>query len=325
MKARLAITLDTECDKGAGWRVQKPLSFRNVVEGVPERIEPLLRRHGVHATYLLSPEVLRDDACAELFAGLNGGTELGTHLHAEFIEPRAQMDTDRTVTFQGELPPRVEFEKLLNLTALFVRRFGRAPTSFRAGRYGLGRHTLRFLEELGYLVDSSVTPHTWWRGASGGVSYLGAPDQPYHPSDDDVRRQGAMRIVEAPITLVDPAWDLVPSGLRRRINPFRFSHGLVLKACRGRRKPTWLRPSFANATAMLAATDYLARRAQGDLFLCVMFHTNEATAGAGPYNATDADVAKFLGELDAYLDALRARYDVEPIGLSEAAAAACPA
>ena len=149
MKARLAISLDTECDKGPEWRVRRPLAFRNVVEGVPERLQPLFERHGIRPTYLLSPVVLRDDASVTLFRDLDGSAELGTHLHAEFIEPRASMDAERTEAFQGELPPFVEYGKLLNLTALFCKRFGHPPTSFRAGRYGLGRRTLRFLEQLG--------------------------------------------------------------------------------------------------------------------------------------------------------------------------------
>jgi hypothetical protein len=320
MKARLAISLDTECDKGPHWRVRRPLTFRNVVEGVPERLAPLFERHGVRPTYLLSPEVLRDDGCVALFRDLPGA-ELGTHLHAEFIEPRAAMDAERTEAFQGELPPFVEYGKLLNLTALFCKRFGRAPTSFRAGRYGLGRRTLRFLEQLGYVVDSSVTPHAWWRSGKGGVSYLGAPDQPYHPSREDCRRPGAMRILEAPVTLVSRGWDMVPRALRLRIDPFERWQGALLNACRKPLRPAWLRPSFSGAEAMLEATDYLARRA-GDrpIFLCMMFHTNEATAGASPYHATAEEVQRFLGELEAYLDALRARFDVEPIGLSEAAA-----
>lgn len=321
MRARLVVSLDTECDKGPKWRVRHPLRFGNVLEGVPRRLQPLFDRHGVRPTYLLSPEVLRDDACVALFRDLDGRAELGTHLHAEFIEPRASMDAERTDAFQGELPPFVEYEKLLNLTALFCKRFGRAPTSFRAGRYGLGRRTLRFLEQLGYLVDSSVTPHAWWRSEKGGVSHIGAPDQPYHPSRDDFRRPGGMRIVEAPVTLVSALWDLLPRALRRRIDPFRRWQGALLNAVGGPLRPAWLRPSFSDAQEMLRATDYLAKRTgDGDLFLCMMFHTNEATAGASPYHATDEEVERFLGQMDAYLDALRARYDVEPIGLSEAAA-----
>jgi hypothetical protein len=321
MRARLAVSLDTECDKGPKWLVHRPLRFRNVLEGVPERLQPLFDRHGVRPTYLLSPEVIRDDACAGLFRGLEGRAELGTHLHAEFIEPRAAMEAERTDAFQGDLPPLVEYEKLLNLTALFCKRFGRPPTSFRAGRYGLGARTLRFLEQLGYAVDSSVTPHAWWGSRGGGVSYLGAPDQPYHPSREDCRRPGDMRILEAPVTLVNAWWDLLPRAFRRRIDPFRRWQGALLSACRKPLRPAWLRPSFSDLDAMLRATDYLAKRAgEGPLFLCMMFHTNEATAGASPYHATEEEVDRFLRQLDAYLDALRARYDVEPIGLSEAAA-----
>jgi hypothetical protein len=143
--------------------------------GVPERLQPHFERHGVRPTYLLSPEVLRDDACAALFRDLDGSAELGTHLHAEFIEPRASMTAERTDAFQGELPPFVEYGKLLNLTALFCKRFGRPPTSFRAGRYGLGRRTLRFLEQLGYLVDSSVTPHVWWGAAAAASATWARP------------------------------------------------------------------------------------------------------------------------------------------------------
>jgi len=322
MKVRLAVTLDTECDKGPEWRVRRPLAFRNVWEGVAERLQPLFERHGVKPTYLLSPEVLRDDRSIEMFRALDGRVELGTHLHAEFIEPRAAMDSDRTETFQGALPPFVEYEKLFHLTALFCRRFGRVPTSFRAGRYGLGPRTLRFLEALGYLVDSSVTPHAWWRGPKGGVSFLGAPDQPYHPARDDFRRPGEMRILEVPVTLVNRFWDRFPRALRRRIDPFRRLHGALLNVCGRRVRSDWLRPSFTDARSMLAATEYVVARTERPL-LNMMFHSNEATAGMSPYNATEADVRRFLDELDLYLDALRARYEVEPIGLTEAAAAAC--
>jgi hypothetical protein len=130
-----------------------------------------------------------------------------------------------------------------------------------------------------------------------------------------------MRILEAPVTLVNPWWDLLPRALRRRIDPFRRWQGALLNACGRPLRPAWLRPSFTDAQAMLRATDYLARRAgDGPLFLCMMFHTNEATAGASPYHATPEQVERFLGQLESYLDALRGRYDVEPIGLSEAAA-----
>jgi len=136
----MTISLDTECDKGDGWAVRQPLSFRNVLEGVPERLQPLFDAHGIKATYLLSPEVLQNEACAALVQALKGQAELGAHLHAEFISPHDAPRTDNTHAFQSDYPPEVERAKLENLTRLFQDRLGKAPTSFRAGRFGISRY-----------------------------------------------------------------------------------------------------------------------------------------------------------------------------------------
>ncbi len=123
-KTILIISLDTECDKGPGWKVRQPLSFKNIIEGVPERLQPLFEEFGIKPTYLLSPEVLKNDECVSLFQSLDGSVELGTHLHAEFIEPEATPLADKTDAFQSDFTPEVEFEKLRNLTGLFADRFG---------------------------------------------------------------------------------------------------------------------------------------------------------------------------------------------------------
>ena len=36
--------------------------------------------------------------------------------------------------------------------------FGHAPASFRAGRFGIGPRSIGILDDLGYAVESSVTP-----------------------------------------------------------------------------------------------------------------------------------------------------------------------
>jgi hypothetical protein len=320
MGLQLVVSLDTECDKGPEWRVRRPLAFRNVVEGVAERLQPLCERHGVRPTYLLSPEVMLHDASAAVFRGLGTRAELGTHLHAEFIEPDARLDTDRTSDFQCEYPPEVERAKLANLTALFEERFGYAPRSFRAGRYGIGPRTLTFLEELGYLVDSSVTPYQWWwRRRGEGVNFLGAPDQPYHPSASDFRRPGAMRILEVPITMANPFWGRWPRWFRLALNPLRRWQIVALNTIARRHlRCAWLRPTFATAEEMLALTGRLSARAgEADVVLCMMFHSNEVCAGTSPYNETDADVDRFLERIERYLDGLHGAGDVTSLGLSE--------
>ena len=56
----LSITVDTECDKGKGWRVKQPMSFINTRSGIMNNLQPIFDKYSVKATYLLSPEVILD-------------------------------------------------------------------------------------------------------------------------------------------------------------------------------------------------------------------------------------------------------------------------
>src|SRR5262245_32809711 len=133
MKTYLCVTIDTECDKGPLWKTQYPLRFEAVRRGVGEVLQPIFDRFGCPATYLLSPEVIADDASAALFADLADRSELATHLHGEFaLESPGHVEV--TSDYQRDYSAPVETERLTFLTELFHQTFGFAPTSFRAGR-----------------------------------------------------------------------------------------------------------------------------------------------------------------------------------------------
>jgi len=317
---KLIVSLDTECDKGPAWKVRQPLSFLNIVEGIPDRLQPLFEKYGIKPTYLLSPEILKDDACVEIFRSLEGRAELGTHLHAEFIDPYPDWSTDNTNAFQSDFPPKIEFQKLKNLTELFENKIGRAPTSFRAGRFGMSNYTLGFLEELGYKVDSSVTPYTWWWRRKGeGINFLGAPDQPYHPSRNDCRKHGDMQILEVPITLTNPFWEKVPVAILLAINPINRLQTIFLNIVfKDHLRSKWLRPTYSTAKEMLAITKHQYHKTKGiRSVICMMFHSNEATPSMSPYNLTETQVNSFLERLNAYFEILFSRFDVQSAGLSD--------
>ena len=322
MKINLIVSLDTECDKGPKWLVRQPLQFTNITQGVPDRLQPLFERLGIKPTYLLSPEILRDEASMRVFGALKGQVELGTHLHAEFIEPQANFQSDNTSAFQSDFAPEIEKEKLINLTGLFKERLGYDPISFRAGRYGISSHTLKFLDDLGYRVDSSVTPGMWWwRSRGKGVNFLGAPGQPYHPSANDFRKPGHMNILEVPVTLINPFWDKFPISFLRAINPLHRPQTVLINTLFKKRVPcAWLRPTFSTAEKMMEVTDYLAKKSGSDrIFLVMLFHSNEATADMSPYFATKEDVNAFLEKMVGFFSLVTSKYEVEPIGLGEAA------
>ena len=83
----VTISIDTECDHDVNWIRSKPLTFDSITEGVPNRLQPAFDEVGAVPTYLLTVEVMEDEASVEALKNLKGEYEYGTHLHAAFIEP----------------------------------------------------------------------------------------------------------------------------------------------------------------------------------------------------------------------------------------------
>ncbi len=184
------------------------LSFRGVEEGIGERLAPLFREFGVRPTYLVSPEVMRDEASVALLKA-TADCELGAHLHPEFVH--GSEGVAQTTIVPSQLPEEEERRLLETLTQSFVDTFGRVPRSYRAGRYGAGAHSIRVLAGFGYVVDTSVTPHKRW---DYGLDFQDAPDSPYYPSEDDISAEGpAGGLLEVPISLCSsPAPRCCPLG-----------------------------------------------------------------------------------------------------------------
>lgn len=298
----LVVSIDCECDKGPAWRSQRPMSFEGVHEGIGRRLQPLFERYGATPTYLLSPEVIRDDASAALLRSLGDRAELGTHLHGEYAEPNA-FEPDVTTVFQRDYPRDVELAKLTYTTDLFARAFGRAPRSFRAGRFGLGPNTLGILASLGYEVDSSVTPFMRWSDRGTSFSFVGAPSQPYAPDEAAPATRGTSKVLEIPVT----------------IRPRLVGRTPVVGAYV---EPRWLRPSRATGSALVSlARDEMARAAREaparPVVLNAMFHNVEVVAGASPYAATDGRARAILASLETLL-AFAQQESIRVVGLASA-------
>jgi hypothetical protein len=288
-RAFLCVSIDCECDKGPAWRTRRPLAFEGVHVGIAERLQPLFRRFGAKPTYLLSPELLRDARCVERLASLDG-CELGTHLHGELAEPGA-FEPDVTDAVQRDYPREVESAKLAWLTEAFRTAFGRPPRSFRAGRFGIGGNTVSILDELGYAVESSVTPHVDWSAVSPGLSFVGAPTQPYHPDAADPSRVGEARLLEVPVTILPSLLARVP---------------LLGKHIEHR----WLRPTRSSGDALVAIareTVEVEGRAhpRRPVVLNAMFHNVEVVAGTSPYASTDDAAERILGRVGTLLEYCR--------------------
>lgn len=282
----LVVTVDTEVDCDRRWRVSNPPRFTSVLEGIPRVLTPLCDAHGVAPTYLLSAEVLEEPACVEVLRAL-GRVELGTHLHAEFVEPQRRLFRETMGgavhdAIQRQYPRAVEAAKLTRLTELFTDAFGRRPTAFRAGRYGMSDDTLTLLAELGYRADSSVTPGLRWDYAAGMVDYRGWSAQPAWINTP------AGAILELPIS-IRPASRFSPlvGGWPA---PVRAVAARIFNGLAGYQ---WLRPSWASGEELIR----FAQESDEDT-LVLMLHSSEVIPGASPYAASPADVRRILGAME---------------------------
>ncbi|HEY3420771.1 MAG TPA: hypothetical protein VGK23_09480 [Methanomassiliicoccales archaeon] len=293
MTIHLLITIDTEIDKSKDWTVSSDQSFTSVTEGIPDKLTPLFAKYGARPTYLLSPEVIRDDDCLSVLKNLKN-CELGTHLHGDMIEPfchKGSMANMSTDNMQSSYTYEIERLKMVNLTALFATRFGYKPTSFRAGRFAAGSNTLKILDELNYKVDSSVTPNVDWKQKEGRANYLSAPDQPYYPKINDLLTPNGNSVLEVPVTILKPA------------NHEKW-HVRSIRTISGRIYPLqWLRPSCNTGDGMVqvmrrTAETYADKK---EIVLNMMFHSMEIMPGTSPYAAKEKDCQRILGYLEQAL------------------------
>lgn len=277
-KIYLTISIDTECDHDPKWVRSNPIAFDSINEGIPNRLQPAFESVGAVPTYLLTVEAMENEECVKTLTSINGEHELGTHLHPAFIEPHKKYHDYAGVDspdFQSGYSEDIEYRKLENLSNLFADKFGYRPTSFRAGRFGASAQSLNNLQKLGYVVDSSVTPHVKWTAPNAVADFRKAPEQPYFSSQHDISIATAYtqdRILEAPVTIM-------PRLLRRT--------------------PIWFRPWFASVNQMKQIFRYqLKKHADKEILnINMMFHSMEVIEKASPYPQNAAEVQRFLDEM----------------------------
>ena len=73
-------------------------------------------------------------------------------------------------------------------------------TSFRAGAFALIPSDIKYLEDMGILVDSSVVPDADYKMF---VDWHGAPHEPYHSDAQDLKKEGSNRILHLPLAVHD--------------------------------------------------------------------------------------------------------------------------
>jgi hypothetical protein len=264
--------------------------------------------HGVSPIYMVDYVVAASDAAAAVLRDIlvsDPATAIGAQLHPWVTPPLGDARARaRAETFAGNLPREIEAAKLDRLLAVIERSLHRRPCIYRAGRYGVGPHTIAALVARGFRLDASMRARFDYSG-EGGPDFTKVTATPIRLND------GAL--VELPLTAIY-------SGLLRRrgatLHPLlgRIPRGRGMFARLGLLSRVPLTPEGTPAREAVHAIGLAAR--DGERLLQLSFHSPSLVPGHTPYVRTERDLARFHAWWEEVFAAL-ARHGYAPASLQQ--------
>ena len=276
-----------------------------------ERAHAIFEQFGLQPTYLVDyPVANQPDGYLPLVDLLDDGKcEIGAHLHPWVNPPHDETVSNRN-SYAGNLPAKLELEKLRILTESISENFGMRPVVYRAGRYGVGPNTADALEELGYRLDTSVVPGTDF-SREDGPNFIDRGITPYWFG-------GKRRLLEIPLTVaftgrvhtVGPhVYRAVTGTLGKRLRlPGVMARTGLLERIR-------LSPEGIDHEEHRRLTQALLER--GHKIFCFTYHSPSLEPGNTPYVRTAAELDQFLDKFRRYFDYFLGELGGQPATLTE--------
>ncbi|NQU25302.1 MAG: hypothetical protein HQ567_28795 [Candidatus Nealsonbacteria bacterium] len=317
-RTALIVTVDTEEEGLWGGTYRTTGNTVENTRGIV-RFQELCDRFEIRPTYVIDTPVVEDDRSVETLKGLQDSDrcEIGAHLHP-WCAPPFEEELNGHNSYTCNLPEPLQREKLARLTDRIEQRFARRPTSFRAGRYGLDIVGARILEDLGYLVDSSVICfHDY--SAEGGPDFHSAPYKPYRIGKEDLRLPDDIgRLLEVPVS-VGFSWSkfawaqrIRQFAMRPALQPFRLV-GILDRLNLVRRIK--FGPEQSDAARMKQLADaYLANAAP---CMVMLLHSSSLMPGHSPYAPSEAALEQMYDEMETTFEYCRRRLAMESATLTE--------
>ena len=294
-RPRLVVVVDTE--EEFDWQQPFSRSATNVSHIKQQyRAQRILERYRIKPLYAIDfPIASQEQGYRPLREWLEDGRcEIGTHLHPWVNPPHEEVLSARN-SFPGNLPERLEREKLQRLTDTIVRNLGRQPTVYRAGRYGIGRATGGILEELGYHIDTSVDPFADFSDEAGPDFSSATPDPFWFGPTGG--------ILEVPLSvgrcgLLRHKADMLRPALVSRLGSRFHLPGVFARL--GLFERIRLTPEGMSFAELKRLTDTLL--ASGNRLFLLSYHSPSVVPGNTPYVRDEAALQRFLGVIDRYFE-----------------------
>lgn len=294
---RNVCTVIVDAEEDFDWRRPVPgTSYSTVCMRNIGTLQEICGAYGVVPTYLLTYPVMEDrDAVKILNRTLEKGRcVLGVQLHS-WVNPPLDEIVSHSRSFTGNLGHELEERKLIELKQKFVLCFGHEPRVFRAGRYGLGRHTALLLEQHGFQIDTSIAPRTNF-AFEGGPDFGAYECQPFWFGEQ-------RRLLELPLCRSIVGWSgRFGPRLYRAVSEPHFSRlrvRSILTRLRCAERIT-LSPEGNDVRAMRRLVSHLL--GNGQIVFALSFHSSSLYQGSNPYVQSKADLHHFYDRLSAILD-----------------------
>lgn len=291
----ILLTIDTEEDMPQ-WKPEPVTTCKNI-QRLP-KLHEALKNIGIPPTYLVDKAVLDNEPARSVIEQLHldGHCEIGMHLHSWNSPPILNDEASGKATVLTNLPPEVQREKIYRLYDYFSERLQLAPTSYRAGRYGLSTESMEVLSELGFEIDSSIVPYHDF-SQYGAPNYRSFGREPFW-----IRTASSKDILEVPITAdIVARFGVVTPDLYYAIPLWTHLRGLMHRL--NIAQLLWLRPTTYAFEEMRDLAYHIIANEDCPIFN-VMFHSSELFPSASPYNATESDVDQFIDRLMQILNHL---------------------
>jgi hypothetical protein len=261
-----------------------------------ENLHSVVDRHAVRPMYVIDyPIATKVEAYGKLRGIVESGRgQVGAHLHP-WVTPPFTEEVNGPNSFACNLGSALEESKLRNLTEAIEANLGVRARTYKAGRYGLGRTTVRVLQRLGFDIDVSVNPLMDYRPSSG-PSFEAFDSRPFLFGTE-------RRLLEVPCTTGFSGFArragltlhrAAESGVLRR-----FKATGILSRSRALNK-IMLSPETSTLDEMKSVTRALL--ADGVRTFTMTLHSPSVDVGHTPYVRSAAELREFLGRIDAYCE-----------------------
>lgn len=291
----LSVIIDTE--EEFDWDRPFSRDARSVSNiAAQDKAQALFRRFGIVPTYVIDDPVATNNEAVERLKGYQdkGEALIGAHLHP-WVSPPHEEEVCRKNSYPGNLPPDLEFRKLEALTRTIETNFGKRPTIYKAGRYGIGPRTGETLDKLGYLVDTSIVPYTDFSADHGPDFSMESPDlRPF---------QGQRNVMALPLSnafagMMRPCGRLFYPIIQKPFLRTLRVPGICARL--GMLERIRLSPEGQGAKDHMRLVR--AMRRDGFSVFSYTYHSPSLAPGHTPYVRTKQDLDHFLGEMERFFD-----------------------